>query len=90
MPTRYLSGMTLHKFNSLPYERQLAAVFDTGIFLARRWEEEGGITLYHLPGGVFVEVNYDVYASRIMLLQSFTSAALLEVYTLSIELPGDL
>lgn len=34
--------MSLDEFNLLPYERQLAIVFDEGSFLARRWEEEDG------------------------------------------------
>jgi hypothetical protein len=82
--------MTLYEFNSLPYERQLVAIFDTGTFLARRWEEEDGINLYHLPGGVFVEIYFDTHINQIVRLRSFTSAAPLENYTLSIELPGDL
>jgi hypothetical protein len=58
--------MTLHEFNALSYERQLAAIFDTGTFLARRWEEEDGINLYHLPGGVFVErTKYGLLAIRL-------------------------
>jgi hypothetical protein len=81
--------MTLYEFNSLPYERQLVVVFDTGTFLARRWEEEDGINLYHLPGDFFVEVYYDTHVNQIVQLRSFTSAAPLENYTLSIELPGD-
>jgi hypothetical protein len=82
--------MTLYEFNSLPYERQLVAVFDTGTFLARRWEEEDGINLYYLPGDFFVEVYYDTHVNQIVHLRSFTSAAPLENYTLSIELPEGL
>jgi hypothetical protein len=81
--------MTLHEFNLLPYKRQLVAVFDEGTFLARRWEEEDSINLYHLPGGVFVDIFYDTHFNQIVQLRSFTSAAL-ENYTLSIELPEDL
>jgi hypothetical protein len=82
--------MTLDEFNSLPYERQLVAIFDTGTFLARRWEEEDGINLYHLPGGVFVEIYFDTHVNQIVQLRSFTSAAPLENYTLSIVLLEDL
>jgi hypothetical protein len=82
--------MTLYEFNALPYERQLVAIFDTGTFLARRWEEEDGINLYHLPGDFFVELYYDTHANELVRLQRFRSAAPLENYTLSIQLPEDL
>jgi hypothetical protein len=81
--------MPLYEFNALPYERQLVHVFDEGTFLAHRWEEEDGINLYHLPGGVFVEIYFDTHVNQIVQLRSFTSAAPLENYTLSIELPED-
>jgi hypothetical protein len=82
--------MTLHEFNALPYERRLVHVFDTGIFLARRWEEEDGINFYHLPSGVFVEIHFDTHLNQIVRLRSFNSATPLEDYTLSIHLPGGL
>jgi hypothetical protein len=81
--------MTLHEFNALPYERQLVAVFDEGTFLARRWEEEDGINLYHLPSNFFVEIFYDTHVNQIVQLRSFTSAAPLENYAVSIELPEE-
>jgi hypothetical protein len=53
--------MTLCEFNALPYERQLAAIFDTGTFIvARRWEEEDSINFYHCTDkgcGFFVDVG---------------------------------
>jgi hypothetical protein len=73
----------------MPCERQLVAVFDEGTFLARRWEEEDGINLYHLPGGFFVELYYDTHANELARLRSFRNAGPLENYTLSIELPED-
>ena len=82
--------MTLYQFNALLYDRQLAAVFDTGRFLATRWEEEDAVNLYHLPGGVFVEVFYDTLANAIVRVRSFTSAAPLEDYTPGIVLPDGL
>jgi hypothetical protein len=79
--------MTLCEFNLLPYERQLVAVFTLGTFLAHRTIDEGDINLYHLPGNFFVEVYYNTHTGQVLLLQRFTSAAPLENYTLSIELP---
>ena len=79
--------MNLYEFNLLPYERQLVAVFDEGTFLARRWEEEDGVNLYHLPGDFFVEVYYDTLANEIARLKSFRSAAPLEDYAAGVGLP---
>ncbi len=79
--------MTLYAFNQLPYERQLVAVFATGTFLARRWEEEDGINLYHLPGGFFVELYYDTLANELVRLRSFKSAVPLEDYAVYVRLP---
>jgi hypothetical protein len=82
--------MTLYEFSLLPYERQLVHVFDEGTFLARRWEEEDGINLYHLPSEVFVEVYFNTHINQTVRLRSFTSTTPLEDYTVSIELPEDL
>ncbi len=82
--------MTLYAFNQLPYERQLGAVFDTGTYLARRWEEAEGINLYHLPAGFFVEVYYDTHANEIVRLRSFSSAEPLEDYAVYVRLPEGL
>ena len=81
--------MTLYEFNQLPYGEQLVNVIDTGTFLARRWEEEDGVNLYHLPGGFFVELYYDTHANELVRLHSFTSAAPLEDYAVSVRLPDD-
>ena len=31
--------MTLNEFNALPEDRQLAAVYATGTYVARRWQQ---------------------------------------------------
>ena len=81
--------MTLYEFDLIPYARQLAHVFDGGTFLARRWEEEDGISLYHMPGEFFVEVYYDTRANKLVRLRSFSSAAPLEDYAAYVRLPED-
>ncbi|TPG66046.1 hypothetical protein [Hymenobacter nivis] len=81
--------MTLYDFNLLPYEQQLAAVFDAGTYLARRWEEEDSVNLYHLPGGFFVELYYDTHANELVRLRSFSSSEPLEDYAVGIRLPDD-
>jgi hypothetical protein len=79
--------VSLDEFNLLPYERQLAIVFDEGSFLARRWEEEDGVNLYHLPGDFFVEFYYNTHANKLVRLRSFKDATLLEDYVAGIRLP---
>ncbi|MGI4734099.1 MAG: hypothetical protein ACRYG7_02875 [Janthinobacterium lividum] len=80
--------MTLYEFNALPYERQLVTVFDEGTFLARRWEEEDGINLYYLLGGVFVEIYYDTPLNQIVRVRAFTSLSQLEEYAANVQLPS--
>ena len=81
--------MTLYEFALLPYARQLAHVFDGGTFLARRWEEEDGINLYHLLGGFFVELYYNTLANELVRLRSFSSVAPLEDYAVHVQLPNE-
>ena len=81
-------SMNLHQFNALPYDRQLVAVFDCGIFLARRYEEEDAVNLYHLFGSFFVELYYDTQVNELVGLRSFTSKRPLEDYAAYITLPG--
>jgi len=82
--------MTPYEFSLLPYERQLVLLFDEATFLARRWEEEDGVNLYHVEGsagGFFVEIYYDTHANEIARLRSFRSSVLLEDYAVSVRLP---
>jgi hypothetical protein len=65
-------------------------VFDTGTFLAQRWEEQGGINLYHCADegrGFFVEVGYDVSQHAAMVLRNFVSSVPLEAYAHWVRLP---
>lgn len=87
MSTPYLASVTRYEFNLLPYERQFVTVLDDGDFLATRWEEEDAVNLYHLPGGVFVELYYDTHANAIVRLRSFTSAGPLADYAAGVRLP---
>ncbi len=80
--------MTIAVFNALPYDRQLVAVFDSGTFLARRYEEEDAVNLYHLFNRFFVELYYDTQANELVRLQAFTNIAQLEDYAMSVQLPN--
>ena len=91
MSTPYLVTVTIDQFNRQPYKVQLAAVYDTGTFLATRWQAENeAVNLYHLPGGIFVELTYDTAANSLLDWRSFTSSTQLEDYAVSIQLPEGL
>jgi hypothetical protein len=69
---------------------QLYWVLKHGTFLARRWEDEGGINLYYLPDGVrgfFIEIGYDAQDGRAAVLRSFVSSVPLEAYAHWVRLP---
>ncbi len=63
-------------------------------YIARRWEEEDGINLYHLPGGFFAELYYDPEANTVRRMRAFTrvraftDAAPLEDYAVYVRLPA--
>ena len=64
--------MFLHQCNQLPYDLQLVAVFETGTYIARRWDDvHQAVLLYQLPDGLFVELNYDVKQNRVNFLFPF-------------------
>jgi hypothetical protein len=85
--------MTLDSFRLLAPRVQVTFALMRGTYLANRWQEEDKLMLYHLSDrarGFFVEFGYDAHDGRIIVRRSFTSATLLEDYTLSIKLPEDL
>lgn len=64
--------MTLPEFNQLSHQAQLAAVFATGYYLARRWQAgDEAVHLYELPGRFFAELTYNTAANKIVDLLSF-------------------
>lgn len=86
--------MTLHHFNLLSEEVQLAYVYNQGTHIARRWDDvHQAVVLYHLPGGFFVEVNYDVDRNEVSFLFPFEAGSAddrLEDYAMFVKLPDDL
>ena len=85
--------MTLNQFNALPEDRQLAAVYATGTYLARRWQEVvyEAVLLYELPGRFFVELNYHVDTNEVQYLFLFAAGSeddRLADYALFVQLPG--
>lgn len=94
MPAPYLSTVTLHHFNQLSDDVQLAYVLREGSYLARRWDDvHQAVLLYHLPDGFFVEVNYDVDENEVTFLFPFEAGGdddRLEDYAPFVKLPDDL
>lgn len=83
--------MTLYQFRALPDEAQLATVHATGSSIARRWDDvHQAVLLYQLPGGLFVELNYDVEHNEITHLFAFEAGSeddRLEDYAMFVKLP---
>lgn len=74
MPTSH------YAFRALPLEQQLPLVWVEGRFLARRWEEEDGVSLYHMEGDFFCEVYLNPETLEILRLRTFRSIGPLEDY----------
>lgn len=84
--------MTLNQFNALPEDRQLAAVYATGTYLARRWQEVyEAVLLYEMPGGFFVELTYHVDTNEVQYLFPFAAGGEDDRradYAMFVQLPG--
>ena len=84
--------MTLTQFNALPEDRQLAAVYATGTYLARRWQEVyEAVLLYELPGRFFVELTYHVDTNEVQYLFPFEAGSeddRLADYGMFVQVPG--
>jgi hypothetical protein len=72
---------------------QLHWVLKHGTYLAQRWEDDGGVNLYHCADegrGFFVEVGIDDGRGQAVVLRSFVSSELLEDYAHGVQLPENL
>lgn len=82
--------MTLTFFRRLSPRAQLLVVLAEGTYLAQRWEDEGGVNLYHLPDtgrGFFVEVAIEPEQQRLLILRSFADNIPLADYAHYVQLP---
>jgi len=86
--------MTIHAFNFLSEEVQLAYVYREGSYIARRWDDfHQAVNLYQLPGGYFVELNYDTDHNKITHIFAFEAGSeddRLPDYAVFVKLPGGL
>jgi len=84
--------MTIHNFNLLSDEVQLAHVYREGSYIARRWDDfHLAVALYQMPSGFFVEVNYDADSNHITDLFAFEAGGdndRLPDYAAFVKLPG--
>ena len=84
--------MSLYNFRLHSPVVQLYWVLKYGTFLAQRWENEGGVNLYHCADegrGFFVEVGIDEGTQQAVVLRSFSSSVPLEDYAHRIQLPRE-
>ncbi len=82
--------MTSYTFRLLSPTVQLYWVLRHGTFLAQRWEDDGGVNLYHCADegrGFFVEVGIDDGRGQAVVLRSFVSSGPLEDYARGVRLP---
>jgi hypothetical protein len=82
--------MTFYAFRQLSPVVQLYWVLRHGTYLAQRWDEDGGVNLYHCANGgrgFFVEVGVDDGQGQAVVLRSFVSSGPLEDYGHGVQLP---
>ena len=84
--------MTLNEFNALPEDCQLVAVYATGTYVARGWQEVyEAVLLYEMPGRFFVELTYHVDIEEVQYLFPFAAGGeddRLGDYAMFMQLPG--
>lgn len=80
MSTSYLD------FCALPQLQQVPLVWDEGTYLARRWEEEDGVSLYHMDGNFFCEVYLNPDSLEILEVRAFTDSERLQEYAYHIQI----
>jgi hypothetical protein len=82
--------VSFYSFRLLSPAVQLYWVLKHGTFLAQRWEDEGGVNLYHCADegrGFFIEVGMDDGKGQAVVLRSFVSSVPLEDYAHWVRLP---
>jgi hypothetical protein len=83
--------MTIHDFSHLSAEVQRTYVFQRGTYIARRWDDAHlPVSLYQVPSGFFVEVNYNSETEMIEFLFAFEAGGeddRLADYAMFVKLP---
>ena len=81
--------MTLDGFEALSPVKQARHVRACGTYLARRWDGNVFVHLYHVPGPFFVELHCRFMAKEIYQIRAFASAGPLAAYAAAVRLPSD-
>lgn len=71
--------MMLYDFQLLPEDKQIEALYQSGVYIGKRKEDFSIILLYQLES-FYVEVYYRKYRSHVKKLHSFDSTELLDPY----------
>ena len=77
--------MTLSKFESLLINDQYSAVWEYGVHVGERIEEDHKLILYQIFS-FYVEIHYSVEDNNITTLQSFSNVKCLDAYLTSINI----
>jgi hypothetical protein len=77
---------SLEAFCALPHIEQVPLVWIEGTFIARRWEEEDGVSLYHMEGHFFCEVYLEPDTLVVHRVEVFTGGPALENYAYFVSL----
>jgi len=77
--------MTLYQFNSLNERQQAESLWENGVHIGERQDEEHTIALYQLRS-FYVEVFYHSQLNEIKKTRSFSSTEQLAPYTCKIDI----
>ena len=80
-----MKDITLYEFNSLDEFEKGSALWEYGVFLSQRFEEEIGYNLYQL-NNFYVEVMYNGGINAITKFTSFSTITKLEPYLDKIDI----
>ena len=80
-----MKDITLYEFNSLDEHEKGAALWEFGVSLMQRFEDEIGYSLYQL-NNFYVEVEYNGDQNKISRFTSFCTNTKLEPYLGEIDL----
>jgi hypothetical protein len=71
-------------FDAMSQEGKLAVIQVEGTFLARRWQEKNELSLYHIRGGFFCELQHNANTLELLRAHTFTDSTLLEDYVINL------
>jgi hypothetical protein len=79
--------MTLYEFRLLSDDKQVEHLYNDGVYIGKRKDEDSSVVLYQL-GNFYIEIYYLKYRSLISRLRCFTSTDALNPYLEQIDVEG--